>query len=466
MSEVHEMKTLTLAGEEFNSFPDQKAREDILKKLPLPEGSAQVGQYLRVLSVDAEGKITGLEVADVPTGGGSSDSGGNAESGEDGFSPIATVEQTDAGAVISITDANGTTTAIIANGKDGADGAKGDKGDKGDTGAAGKDGTDASVTAANIQTALGYTPVDSGKLSLGIHTDGFAYLFVDGTPVGAGIELTAGGISGYVAEDGTIVLTGLEDGEYTIAYEMEDGTIVTIGKPVVDNNVYYSVTNTLTNCVSSNSATEAIGGESYNATISANSGYELSSVVVTMGGTDITASAVSGGNISIAEVAGNIVITAVAEKVQTGPSYTNQIPISTDASGNLFVGTNGEAGYKTGYRLSMSSGNETAASGYEVTGFIPVKQNDVIRIKNIDVTSENNTNIVFYNSDKTGFASSGNHGIPLNTMFVTGGTESNGVYTRTLNDYLINNTHNIAYMRIGSKSITDESIITVNEEIV
>lgn len=39
------------------------------------------------------------------------------EKGEDGFSPIATVEQTDDGAVISITDKNGMTTATITNGK-------------------------------------------------------------------------------------------------------------------------------------------------------------------------------------------------------------------------------------------------------------------------------------------------------------------------------------------------------------
>ena len=45
--------------------------------------------------------------------------------GEDGVSPIATVSQTDSGAVIAITDANGTTTATVTNGKDGADGAKG-----------------------------------------------------------------------------------------------------------------------------------------------------------------------------------------------------------------------------------------------------------------------------------------------------------------------------------------------------
>lgn len=46
----------------------------------------------------------------------------NVENGEDGFSPIVTVEQTATGAVISITDKDGTTTATITNGKDGKDG--------------------------------------------------------------------------------------------------------------------------------------------------------------------------------------------------------------------------------------------------------------------------------------------------------------------------------------------------------
>ena len=37
--------------------------------------------------------------------------------GEDGFSPIAKVTQTDDGAVITITDKNGTTEAVVKNGK-------------------------------------------------------------------------------------------------------------------------------------------------------------------------------------------------------------------------------------------------------------------------------------------------------------------------------------------------------------
>lgn len=62
------------------------------------------------------------------------------EIGKDGFSPIAKVEQTANGSVITITDANGTTTATVTNGKDGVDGEKGEKGEKGDTGPAGPQG--------------------------------------------------------------------------------------------------------------------------------------------------------------------------------------------------------------------------------------------------------------------------------------------------------------------------------------
>lgn len=51
--------------------------------------------------------------------------GGGGSSGADGFSPIATVTQTENGATISITDKNGTTTAQIANGSTGPTGATG-----------------------------------------------------------------------------------------------------------------------------------------------------------------------------------------------------------------------------------------------------------------------------------------------------------------------------------------------------
>lgn len=50
------------------------------------------------------------------------DKGDPGEDGQDGFSPIATVEETDDGALITITDVNGTSSVEVYNGQDGTDG--------------------------------------------------------------------------------------------------------------------------------------------------------------------------------------------------------------------------------------------------------------------------------------------------------------------------------------------------------
>lgn len=71
------------------------------------------------------------------------DDGIDGQDGADGFSPIATVTQTADGAVITVTDRNGTTTADIAKGAKGDKGdagERGPKGDKGDTGDQGPQG--------------------------------------------------------------------------------------------------------------------------------------------------------------------------------------------------------------------------------------------------------------------------------------------------------------------------------------
>lgn len=74
----------------------------------------------------------------------------------------------------------------------------------------------------------------------------------------------------------------------------------------------YAITNTLTHCTTNNTATSIVSGNAYAATITADSGYTLDSVTVTMGGTDISSTAVSGGAITIPAVSGAVVITATA----------------------------------------------------------------------------------------------------------------------------------------------------------
>ena len=54
--------------------------------------------------------------------------------------PYITIEQTEDGAVVTVTDAHGKTTATIYNGKDGADGVDGAPGTPGEKGADGAPG--------------------------------------------------------------------------------------------------------------------------------------------------------------------------------------------------------------------------------------------------------------------------------------------------------------------------------------
>lgn len=76
--------------------------------------------------------------------------------------------------------------------------------------------------------------------------------------------------------------------------------------------VIYSVAYNLTDVTSSNTAASVVEGEAYSATLSVPKDYAISSVTVTMGGTNITSTAYSNGKITIAEVTGDIVITATA----------------------------------------------------------------------------------------------------------------------------------------------------------
>lgn len=130
----------------------------------------------------------------------------------------------------------------------------------------------------------------------------------------------------------------------------------------------YTITNALTNCVTNNNQSSLVEGSSYSAEITANNGYTLdgATVQITMGGTDITASAYNNGAISIASVTGNVVITIAAAE--------EQIEII-----NLANPQSSE--WKSGYRIN-SSAQIVAMGNSQVTNLIPVAVGDIIRIKN------------------------------------------------------------------------------------
>lgn len=76
----------------------------------------------------------------------------------------------------------------------------------------------------------------------------------------------------------------------------------------------YTVTYKLTNVTSSNTAANVTEGSAYVATLTPDDDALITTVTVTMGGTDITADCYKSGVINIPEVTGDIVITAVAQE--------------------------------------------------------------------------------------------------------------------------------------------------------
>lgn len=136
--------------------------------------------------------------------------------------------------------------------------------------------------------------------------------------------------------------------------------------PFHPTGMTYQVRNDLTNVSSSNTSTTADKNSRYTAKLIPNDGYEMQSVTVSMGGTDVTASAYQSGNITIEAVTGDIVITASAAKIVT---YTNQIPISL--ARDLKTVYDGD-GIKENTYLSGSTANDSTKTGIMSTGHIPI----------------------------------------------------------------------------------------------
>ena len=216
--------------------------------------------------------------------------------------------------------------------------------------------------------------------------------------------------------------------------------------------VYYPVTASLTNVTLSNATLSVEAGQPYNATLTIPDGYEWKRVVITMGGTDITATVYSNGVINIPAVTGNVTITASAAEIT---NYTNMIPISTDASGNVYNGV----GYKE--NTYLSSGTEGSMSGSYATGFIPCKYGDTLYCKNLIMkTGQDAHRISLYDSNKT-------HITTLKTTSTaypgwTYGEDGNIASIRIAKS---GNSENTGYLRLCCSYIGDDSVITVNEVI-
>ena len=204
-----------------------------------------------------------------------------------------------------------------------------------------------------------------------------------------GVDITA---TAYTASSGAISIANVTGA-------------VTITAVASALSVTYNITRNLTNCASSNTADSIAEGAAYTTTLSPTATFKkLGTITVTMGGTDISASAVSGSTVSIASVTGDIVIACAAE-------ITNIIDT---------------IGISAGTRISTSSGDNRTQSGYAAIGankdaasLIHLVAGDTLRIKGVSLPASNDSYsaIALHNADGTFNTSSYLHnGLSWNGM--------------------------------------------------
>lgn len=117
-------------------------------------------------------------------------------------------------------------------------------------------------------------------------------------------------ISSLTVEMGGVDVTDTAVSGTTISIASVTGDVViTVSAVSAD----YTVSYTLNESVSSNTTTGVVSGSAYSTTITQNSGYKVTGITVTMGGTNLSSTAVSVNNgvhiINISNVTGDIVIT-------------------------------------------------------------------------------------------------------------------------------------------------------------
>lgn len=209
-------------------------------------------------------------------------------------------------------------------------------------------------------------------------------------------------------------------------------------------SVTYTITRNLTNVASSNTANSIAENASYTTTLSPTGGYKkLGTITVTMGGVDISASAVSGSTITIAKVTGDIVITCAA--------------VITNIIDTIGISPN--------TRLSTSSGDNRTQSGYATIGankdassLIHLTAGDTLRVKGVSLPASNDSYsaVVFYNAS----------GTFITSTYLHNGLTWNNLMFKNSGDNVVITCSADHYFRI-SLICTDASavIATINEKI-
>lgn len=223
----------------------------------------------------------------------------------------------------------------------------------------------------------------------------------------------------------------------------------------------YTVTNTLTGCTSSNAATTVTGGDTYYAAITASNGYVLNgaTVMVKMGGTDVTALYYADGVINIPDVSGNIEITITAAVYV--PSYTNVLPKAVDPSTKSGVWDG--KGYRNGAYASSAKPYYGTDAACWCTGAIAVQPSDVIYVKGATLEGNGHERLGAF-SGATGGCYFCKQFATLSGMATV--TKLGDKYYKIVLDPSYADYGNIGYIVFSAQGTGDGVVVTKNEEIL
>jgi len=149
--------------------------------------------------------------------------------------------------------------------------------------------------------------------------------------------------------------------------------------------------------------------------------------------------------------------------------YVNEVPQSVDENGGVYNG----AGYKENYRLSSDGSEKTGTNGI-ITGFIPVKPGDVIRVasigKIINWPIANATNCIhYYDSGKESVGRFMGAGTVSGVCTAANSAVTEEVYRQRYR-FIVPDASSIIWVRVGiycpNGPVGADLIVTVNEEIV
>ena len=144
-----------------------------------------------------------------------------------------------------------------------------------------------------------------------------------------------------------------------------------------------SVTYDLPNTTSSNPVSDLVSGSTFETTITAEWGYEIDEIRVTMDGNDITAYAVTGTSIRIPEVTGNITISA--------------------SSHYITINLVDAVGYQNDFRISNQTGELKEHLNFAATdGLIQLEPGAVYRVTGLDFNTSDGYSVIslYHNTSK------------------------------------------------------------------